>query len=365
MFRLPKFNQYWLEILLIFIAGLIPLLWFKQGYLAAGHDMSYPLAPIDFWLDRLFVWTDRMGGFSSNQTDAIPGIFNHGWQALFYLISGSFVHGGMEALQLAQKLDFVFWFTLPGITMYILLHSLHPNKDDFLLRISGSLFCMLNHYLLQGWIIAEMSKFSIVSALPLIVLAIINVNLKNGSVLKNAMFVAITLFFLNGGAGIPLWGGMFICAITTLVISLVVSPVALFKKVRKVITFSALSLVFVLLLNLYWIYPYVASYAYNYTLKLGKAGGAEGAVAWSQAISSNASFTNIIKLQGVPDWYDNPNHPYSGVFINNYLFMLLAIVFPALAFIRLTGKKGEEKDNLRYKVIFIALLVVGIPFTAG
>src|SRR3989344_1348688 len=262
MFKFSKINLTFLEVALILLVGLVPLLWFKEGYLAAGHDMSYPLAPIDFWLDRLYVWSDRMGTFGSNQTDAIPGIFIHGLQALLYFLTGS--------LQLSQKLDFIFWFTLPGLTMYILLKSLHSQKDNSLLRISGSLFYMLNHYLLQGWIIAEMSKFSIVAALPLIVLAIINVNLKNGSVLKNAMLVAITLFFLNGGAGIPLWGRMFICAITTLVISLVVSPVALFKKVRKVITFSALSLVFVLLLNLYWIYPYVASYAYNYTLKLGK-----------------------------------------------------------------------------------------------
>ena len=60
MFKIPKLN---FEVLIIFLFGLIPFLWFKEGYLAAGHDMSYPLAPIDFWLDRLFVWTDRIGSF--------------------------------------------------------------------------------------------------------------------------------------------------------------------------------------------------------------------------------------------------------------------------------------------------------------
>lgn len=188
MSKIAKLN---IEIIVIILFGLSPLLWFRPGYLAAGHDMSYPLAPIDFWADRLFVWTDRVGSFGSNQTDAIPGVFIHGLQALFYQTTGS--------LQLAQKLDFIFWFTLPGLTMYILLRSLHAKPEDYILRLSGSLFYMLNHYLLQGWIIAEMSKFSIVSALPLVVLAIINVNIRHGSVVKNSILVGVTLFFLNGG----------------------------------------------------------------------------------------------------------------------------------------------------------------------
>lgn len=353
----PNFKRSLLEVIVILLAGLIPLLWFKQGYLAAGHDMSYPLAPVDFWLDRLFVWTDRVGSFGSNQTDAIPGIFIHGLQALFYALTGS--------LQLAQKLDFIFWFTLPGITMYILLKSLHPEKENYILRISGSLFYMINHYLLQGWIIAEMSKFSIVSALPLITLAIINVNLRKGSIFKNSLLVGFTLFFLNGGAGIPLWGGLFIVALTTTVITFLISPQPSLSKLRKALSFSFLSSLFVFLFNFYWIYPYIASYRYNYTQRIGAAGGSEGATAWSQEISRNASFTNLIKLQGIPDWYDNPNHPYANTLLTNYFFLLLAIVFPAIAFVSLLNKKGQARSDIAYKVVFLAVLLVAIPFTAG
>ena len=354
MFKIRKPN---FEFFFILLFGLIPLLWFSQGYLAAGHDMSYPLAPIDFWLDRLFVWTDRIGSFGSNQTDAIPGIFIHGLQALFYYLTGS--------LQLAQKLDFIFWFTLPGITMYVLLRSLHPKKEDYLIRISGSLFYMLNHYLLQGWIIAEMSKFSIFSALPLVVLAIINVNTRSGSVLKNAILIGITLFFLNGGAGIPLWGGLAIVALTTLFVTFLISPQSFFYKFKRALSFSLLSLVFTILLNIYWIFPYIASYQYNYIHRVKVAGGSEGAISWSQEISRNASFTNLFKLQGIPDWYDNPNHPYSNTLLTNYPLLLLAIIFPAIAFVSLLNKKGQARSNIAYKVVFLAILLVAIPFTAG
>ena len=64
-----------------------------------------------------------------------------------------------------------------------------------------------------------------------------------------------------------------------------------------------------------------------------------GAVRWSQEISKNASFNNLIKLQGIPDWYDNPQHPYSNNFLDNYFLLLLAIFFPAVAFVSLYTKR--------------------------
>lgn len=357
MKRVLNHKQTIIELLVIALFGFVPLLWFKDGQLAAGHDMSYPLAPIDFWLDRLFVWTDRAGGFGVNQTDALPTVFIHGLQALFYSITND--------LQLAQKLDFCVWFVLPGITMYILLKSLHPKKEDFIIRISGSLFYILNHYLLQAWIIAEMSKFSMVAAIPLVVLAIINVLLRNGSILKNSILVGITLFFLNGGAGIPLWGGMLVAAGTSMMIAFLVSPYPPRKRVRSTILFSVLSLIFILILNIYWLYPYISSFQLNYVQRLETAGGSEGALSWSRDISKNSSFTNLIKLQGIPDWYQNSTHPYSNIILGNYFFIFLAHLFPALAFLSLLKGKYPSKNSTRFKAIFLGIVIVAIPFTAG
>ncbi len=126
-------NNYFLwEVILILIFGLLPLLWYKPGFMALGHDMGFPLAPVDFYKDRLFTWTDRLGSLGSNQTDAISGIFIHFFEALFYFMGLSLVT--------AQQLTFIFWFVLPGVTMYTLLRSLHPKKEDYPVRVVGSIF---------------------------------------------------------------------------------------------------------------------------------------------------------------------------------------------------------------------------------
>src|SRR3989338_9983384 len=161
---LSKFNIYHLEIIFLLVVGLTPLLWYKEGYIGLGHDMGFPLAPVDHFLDRLYTWTDRLGPFGSNSVQVLPGVFIHGIEALLSFL-------GLQLLDL-QKATFIFWFVLPGITMYTLLRFLHPKKDDYPLRLSGSLFYMMNHYLLQAWTIAERTKFSIVAALPLVVLLI-------------------------------------------------------------------------------------------------------------------------------------------------------------------------------------------------
>ena len=68
--------------------------------------------------------------------------------------------------------------------MYALLCYLHPKKNDYPVRIFGSLFYMMNHYLLQAWTIAERTKFSIVAALPIVVLLIIKTLHKKESPVK-------------------------------------------------------------------------------------------------------------------------------------------------------------------------------------
>ena len=75
-----------IEILLLLIVGLAPLLWYKSGYIGLGHDMGFPLAPVEHFLDRLYTWTDRLGPFGSNSVQVLPGVFIHGLEAFLSLV---------------------------------------------------------------------------------------------------------------------------------------------------------------------------------------------------------------------------------------------------------------------------------------
>lgn len=345
------------ELGLIFIFGFIPLLWFKDGKLAFGHDMSFPLSPVDFYLDRLFTWTDRIGSFGSNQTDAIAGILIHGIEVI-----PSFL--GLPLIN-TQQISFIFWFLLPGITMYILLKNLYPTTGDYPIRISGSLFYMFNHYLLQAWLIAERTKFSVVAAQPLIVLLIINAIYYKKSLLRSSILISLTLFVLSGGSGIPLLGGLFITSVTTLICVFIFAPYGVLEKLRRIAYFVLLSLFLTITLNAYWAYPYIRSFSQNYTQRVEAAGGVNAAVGWSQAISKDASFINILRLQGIPDWYENLDHPYSNNFIKNPLLIALSLIFPIVAFLGFLKNNLQTQPEVIFKTIFLIIVLVGLPFVAG
>lgn len=350
-------NIYLLEIVLLILVGLIPLLWYKPGYMGLGHDMGFPLSPLDYFKDRLFSWTDRVGAFGSNQTESLAAVSIHGLEALISLLGFSLIQ--------TQQIAFIFWFILPGVTMYIFLRSLYPRKEDFVIRLSGSLFYMMNHYLLQGWMIAERTKFSIVAALPIVILLIINVIYKKGSILKSSIILSIVLFFLNGGGGIPLWGGLMAASLTAMVAVIILSPDVFLRKIRRALTFFLLCSMFLLVLNLYWIYPYAQSFYQNYTVRAGAAGGDVGAASWSAEISKNASFINIFKMQGIPDWYDNKDHPYANNFLNDYFLIILSVTFPIIGFAALWKSKNWSREEGAYKTTLLLVLLVGIPLTAG
>lgn len=346
-----------IEIFVLFIVALVPLLWFKDGKMALGHDMGFPLAPIDHFVDRLFVWTQRVGSFGSNQAESVSGFFIHGLEALF-----SYLGFGLIA---TQKLVFIFWLFAPGLAMYIFLRYLQPEKKYWPLRMFGSLFYMFNHFFLQAWFIAERTKFSAAVSLPIITLLTINTFYKKKSAVFNGLLVGLTLFFFNAGPGIPLYAGlglvMFLTAL--FLIGKQMSKKSLLAHLKRLLTFFFVSALTFIFLNFYWIAPLFLYSSQNFSARVSAAGGVEGAISWSREISKYASFANLFRLQGIPDWYANSEHPYSNTFINNPFFVLLSFIWPILAFSSFLYIKTKKQKTL--VVLFVLLALIGMFFTSG
>ena len=343
-------RQLILEIFLVLSVGLIPLLWYRPGFMALGHDMGYPLAPIDHFVDRLYTWTDRLSPFGSDQTESLSGWFMHGLEWGTSILGLSLVN--------SQQVTFMFWATLPALTMYVLLKHLHPEARYYPLRLVGSWFLSINYYMLQGWSIAERTKFSIVAMLPMLVLSLIKIFKEDKSVLHEAARLALLLFVFNGGSGIPLWGGLALTGLATTIALWRESVLSIWEKCKKLVGFTLLLITFLSVTNLYWVMPYLESYRQNFTQRIQDAGGIERVVEWSTVISTNASWLNLFKMQGLADWYQNPEHPYSNVLFSNPFLVAIAILLPVIAFLGLLNRSWQTN-------LFLSLLLVGIPFAAG
>ncbi len=339
-----------LEIVLVLMVGLLPLLWYRPGFMALGHDMGYPLAPIDHFVDRLYTWTDRLSPFGSDQTESLSGWSIHGLEWATSKLGLSLVN--------SQQVTFMFWAVLPAITMYILLRHLYPDPKYYPLRLVGSWFLSVNYYMLQGWSIAERTKFSIMAMLPMLVLSLIKIFRENKSVLHESARLSLLLFVFNGGSGIPLWGGLALTGLAATIALWRESVLSIWEKCKKLVSFTLLLVTFLLVTNLYWVMPYVESYRQNFTQRIRDAGGIERVIEWSTVISSNASWLNLFKMQGLADWYQNPEHPYTNVLFSNPPLVAIAVLLPVIAFLGLLNRSWQTN-------LFLTLLLVGIPFAAG
>ena len=351
-----RIKKYW-EIFIIFVLGLTPLLWYKSpSSLALGHDMGFPINPIVFFQDRLFLWTDRVG-LGWDQTLGSAATLIHGLEALVASLGFSIFD--------TQKIVFIFWFLLPGLAMYYFISTIHKEREQWFIRLSASLFYMFNHFLLQAWFIAERTKISLLIALPILLGLTIGILEGKISRIKGFALMSLVFFLFNGGGGLPLYGGLLLALSIALVFFGSINLRKNSKVETKKIAIVALGiLASFVLANFYWILPLLVNVLSSYSQSLSSIGGISGILAWSFEISKFASILNVIRLQGIPDWYDNPAHPFSSLFLNNPFLILVSFLIPTLVFSSLFLIK-RAPEYKKYIVFFNILAVLGVIFTAG
>ena len=339
------------DLSLILILGLIPLLWFSDGKIILGHDAGLTLDPEANFADRLFVWTQRFG-IGTDQSFALLGAFLiHGIEAFLAWLGFT--------LDAQQKIQFVFWFVLPGLTMYFLVYKTWPERRY--LPVIASILYMINYYLIQAWFIAERTKFSIYAGFPLLLYFLFSYFLGRMGLLRSVVFAGLAISILNGGGSFPLYGGLIITVLLVYVYFILLHFEK--KTLVKIVYFSVgVSLVY-LLLNAYWVIPYVFYILGFYGRDLALAGGPEGALGWAGYISQGATLFNLFRGQGIPDWYLNQYHAFSQNFFTNPVLIALSFIYPILAYLSLFFVKDKKTKLLIYFLIILSL--VSLVFTSG
>ncbi|MCL5432846.1 MAG: alpha-(1-_3)-arabinofuranosyltransferase family protein [Patescibacteria group bacterium] len=340
------------EIIVVLILGLIPLLWFHKNEVILGHDSGLTLFPLPHFLDRLSIWTERFG-FGHDQNYALAGFFIHGLEALVSFL-------GFK-LQNFQKIVFVFWFVLPGLTMLYFSSKLEKRLGLKYFALPATLLYMINHFLLQGWLIVERTKFSIYAALPLVMAFLFDWEDKKRSTLKTSILISITLFFLNGEASIPLFGG-FIVSIIVFIFFYLYQDFSK-RRIFNLFKLSISTLVVSAFINAYWLLPYGSYVLNSYSAAVTQAGGVSGVLGWIDYISRYSSLINLLRLQGVPEWYQNSYHPYSSIFLNNPIIIGISYLIPLGAFLGLLLIK--DKKTRKMILFFAVLALLSMVFVGG
>lgn len=319
-----------------------------------GHDLVTPLEPKTFLEGRLSTWNSQFFGISqvlilgtilTHFIDAIPSFFGF-------------------SLETSQKLVYIFWFFLMGFSAYVLASVIKPR--NFLFKFAVVLFYQFNFFILQGWWIAEKSKFSAYIALPLVLSVLFLVESRKLSVVTGAILNSFVFFFFNASGlyGLPLYGGLLVVIGCLLVFTTVNNWYSKsFSGIKRLISLSIITGVLTLLINSYFFLPAILRFQSQLSTNISQVGGISGIISWAEEISANTSFTNLMRLEGIPEWYDNPFHPYAKMFLTNPLLIAISFLWPLIAFSTLYIVK--TRINRRYVLYFFFVYLLGMFFAAG
>lgn len=349
-----SFKRTAIELLFIFLLSLTPLLWFREGTLFLGHDNTFPLVPQTFLENRLTTWTENF--FGHDQSLILGTIPIHFIDAIPSFMGVSLLAG--------QKMIYVFWFFLIGLSAYTLARTL--KIDSWLFRFTAIILYQFNFFILQGWWIGEKSKFSAYIGLPLVLSVFFAVTRRKLSVFMGAVLTSLILFVFNAGGlyGIPLYGGAFIAVGTLLVLKgLAYWQAKDYSALRRLLQFTVAALTLSVMANAYFLIPAFAKVRSRTAPGIETIGGVSGVISWASEISANTSFLNLFRLEGIPEWYDNPEHPYAKHFLENPILVAVSFLWPLLVLAALFVAK--KTDDNRIVVYFFIVYLIGIFFSAG
>jgi hypothetical protein len=349
---LQKLKAHIIPVIVLLVLSLVPFLWLKNDAVILGHDAGTPLSPSAHFTDRLSVWTYRYAG-GSDQTFALGGFFVHGFEY------------ALDQLPLSvsdqQKIEFSIYFLLMGLSMYVSAQLIFRKLEPQFALIAAVIY-EFNHFILQAWFIAERTKFSVYIALPILAALLIMVFRKQLKPLTAGVLSGLIMTVFNGGGFLPLYASVFLTLGVSIICYLFFFTDNFLNRLKDTAIYCISVVTVYVLCNMFWMLPYYWYVKTSFSQLVGEAGGMAGILNWVTAISQNTSFLNLFRLQGIQEWYVNPEHPYAGKYFSNPLLILFSyvpIVVIAAAFLQL------KKQRNRIIAILLLVLLLAIFLMAG
>lgn len=303
--------RYIFPFLLVVILGLTPLIWFigKEGMLINGVDTNFPLDPWVWFQRRFFVW-NSVTNAGVNFSSSTAGLFFHFIQVVPYSLGFNLQH--------TQIISFVFWFSLIVTSAFLLARTIIPQKP--LIQVLFVTLYSFNIYLFNSWENVKVANLSLVAAIPL-ALFVYSLHRLEKIHLTETVFLSVIVGIILSGTGIN--PAYFLSFILVYLLFIAGDLISSFKKdlILKKVKDAAILLSVVTIVNLFWILPTV-----DYVAREVPSSGSIneiGFINWIDGLSENTSLLNVLRLQGVWDWY--ATDPGTGVplyipYAGSYLF---------------------------------------------
>lgn len=349
-------SKYYLfiELFILLIISFVPLIWFTPNHMVLGMDSGYPIDFIGYFNQRLFSW------FSS-WNFGVDMSFYAGQIPLFAILA--FVKSIGFSVYDVQKVTFVFWFFAIAASIYTFIYNIFPLKKYWSLRLVTVFLYVFNLYLFSFWTQGEQTTLSSFVMLPLVTLLFIKFFREELSALKSAVLLNLVYFLFNSGGifGFPLLGATILSVLSLISFYLYISKTRV-RQIKRLIALSLISLIIFPFLNAYFIFPPLFTFSKQFNQSVQTAGGLESVVSWSKFVSSNASFSNLFRLQGDNNWYNHLNF-FSNAYLENPFLIIASLAFPVLSYLSLLLIKKKKERII--PLFFVFLSLIAIVFSAG
>jgi hypothetical protein len=246
-----RFSKYHLApLFLIILIGLLPLSYFGGGKIILGGDPGYQLLSPVFQVQNCYVW-DTVHAF---------GYYNPTYPLLLsYLIPFSLLSAIHVPLFISDALLLSFFFMISGLSMYFLVGSLYTKKNNFAIvaAVSSAIFYMFNAYIMEQWSAPDFVFLSAYAMYPLLFALFVRGIKSERPVISGALFAFISLIFAAGNGNFCFTVILFFTLFCYSVFYLLVSKnnTERFCALR----FILIAIVLYLLVNLWWILPWVGN----------------------------------------------------------------------------------------------------------
>ncbi|GFP36991.1 hypothetical protein HKBW3S44_00672 [Candidatus Hakubella thermalkaliphila] len=333
---------------LIFLAGLVPLIWLRHGMLVAYGDSG-----LSFFYNSKRVFDSIGFTWSNTGSTGVPG----GWGitlTLFYFLMAVLEEIGFSPA-LKQKFLFCSLLILSGLGMYFLMLILQGQKKDRLVALLSSLFYMFNFFSMAYiWT----SLYSSLFLLPLMpwALALWARGLASKrfsfALLINLLFLIFVSVFNNPAFIIPFILFLFLFFLFHIVVNRKDK-----KEIWDSLKFFAITGFLGLFLNLWWIFTLVQQVPFAMKWVDLAAVDIIDSYKFMISVSDLASLLYVFRLTLSGNIFFDI---FKSIYFLN-IFIFISFLIPVLVLISpaLTGKK--EKLVL----FFLATSIVALFFSKG